>query len=72
MLAFGVVTGVSDSIDIGVDEVEFDVKRGVDLFLVFNLLLLLFPNIFAGILVLIFCRLLLEFSLNLRLMPPSF
>ena len=55
MLAYGaVVTGVSDSVVAGVDE--------VDLFLVFILLLLLFPTILASVLSLISCRLLLEFS----------
>ena len=55
VLAYGaVVTGVSDSVVAGVDE--------VDLFLVFILLLLLFPTILASVLLLISCRLLLEFS----------
>ena len=41
MLAYGVTTGiVSNSIIVGVDEVDFGVIDGVDLFLVFNLLLL--------------------------------
>ena len=62
MPAYGVVvTGVSDSVVVGVDEVDFSVKGRVDLFLVFILLLLLFPTILASVLVLISCRLLLEF-----------
>ena len=53
MLAYDVVTGVSDSFVVGIDEVDFGIKSGVDLFLVFNLLLLLFPAILAGVLVLL-------------------
>ena len=45
MLVYGVVTGVSDSIVVGVDEVDFGVNGGVELLLVFILLLLLFPTI---------------------------
>ena len=51
MLAYGVVTGVSDSMVAGVDEVDFDVKGRVDLFLVFILLLLLFLTILVSVLV---------------------
>ena len=61
LLAYGVVTGVSDSIVVGFDEVDVGVKGGFDLFLASNLLLLLFPTILASILVLISCRLLLVF-----------
>ena len=45
MLAYGVVTGVSDSVVVGIDEVDLGVNSGVDLFLVFILLLSLFPII---------------------------
>ena len=63
VLAYGVVvTGVSDSVVVGIDELDFDVKGRVDLFLVFILLLLLFPTILVSVLVLISCRLLQEFS----------
>ena len=63
VLVYGVVvTGVSDSVVVGVDEVDFSVKGRVDLFLVLILLLLLFLTILASVLVLISCRLLLEFS----------
>ena len=51
VLAYGVVTGVSDSMVAGVDEVDFDVKGRVDLFLVFILLLLLFLTILVSVLV---------------------
>ena len=51
MLAYGVVTGVSDSIIAAVDEVDFDVKGRVDLFLVFILLHLLFLTILVSVLV---------------------
>ena len=61
ILAYGVVTGVSDSVVVGVDELGFGVKGRVDLFLVFILLLLLFPIVPVSVLVLISCRLLLEF-----------
>ena len=61
VLAYGVVTGVSDSVVVGVDELGFGVKGRVDLFLVFILLLLLFPIVPVSVLVLISCRLLLEF-----------
>ena len=36
MLAYGVDNGVSDSIVVGVDEVDFGIKDGVDSFLAFN------------------------------------
>ena len=61
MLAYGVVTEVLNSIVFGVVEVDFGVKDGVDLFLVLNLLLLLFPTMLANVLVLISCRLSLKF-----------
>ena len=70
MLVYGVVTGVSDSIAVGVDEVDFGVNGGVELFLVFILLLLLFPTI------LLFWYLSLAGccwnSFNSRLKPPSY
>ena len=53
VLACGVVvTGVSDSIVFGVDEVDFGVKGRGHLFLVFILLLLLFPTMLVSVLVL--------------------
>ena len=61
VLAYGVDNGVSDSIVVGVDEVDFGIKGRVDSSLAFILLLLLFPTILVSILVLISCRLLLEF-----------
>ena len=70
MLAYGVVTGVSDSIVVRVDELDFGVNGGVDLFLVFILLFLLFPNI------LLFWYISLAGcywnSFNSRLKPPSY
>ena len=53
VLACGVVvTGVSDSIVFGVDQVDFGVKGRGHLFLVFILLLLLFPTMLVSVLVL--------------------
>ena len=63
VLANGVVTGVSDSVVVGVDELDFGVKARVDLFLVFILLLLLFLIVPVSVLVLISCRLLEFFQL---------
>ena len=60
VLAYGVAVAVLDSIVVGVNEIDFGVKGGVDLLLFFNLVLLLFPAILAGVL-LIFYTLLLEF-----------
>ena len=61
MLVHGVDNGVSDSIVVGVDELDFGIKGRVDSFLAFILVLLLFPTILASVLVLISCRLLLKF-----------